>query len=107
MSPSYSGQFCLIVDDSRAVRQITRRTLGEAGLRVMEVADVLNGLKAILKEKVGIKLRPVILCHTDNEPDRITAAIEADAQELIMKPVAADILIGKMSDVAMPSGGGT
>ncbi len=131
MSASCPGRLCLVVDDSRVVRQIARRMLEEAGLRVMEAADGLEGLdmcrschpdyllldwnmprmngidclKAIRAE-FGIDLPRVILCTTENEPDRITAAIDAGAQEFIMKPFDADILIGKINEVAVPSGGG-
>ncbi len=132
MSTSRPGQLCLIVDDSRVVRQIARRMLEEAGLQVMEAADGLEALDACrrcrpdyllldwnmprmngidclkaIRREFGIDLPRVILCTTENEPDRITAAIEAGAQEFIMKPFDADILIGKINDVAVPSGSGT
>ncbi len=131
MSASHPGQLCLVVDDSRVVRQIARRMLEEAGLRVMEAVDGvealdacrscrpdyllldwnmprMNGidcLKAIRRE-FGLDLPRVILCTTENEPDRIVAAIEAGAQEFIMKPFDADILIGKLNDAARPTGDG-
>ena len=131
MSASRPGQLCLIVDDSRVVRQIARRMLENAGLRVVEAADGLEGLDACrncrpdyllldwnmprmdgmeclkaIRREFGIELPRVILCTTENEPDRIIAAIEAGAQEFIMKPFDAEILIGKINDVAVPAGGG-
>ncbi len=128
MSLSCCSQLCLIVGDSRVVRQITRRMLEEAGLRVIEAADGLERLDAwgchpdyslfdwnmprmnatdrleAIEEECSTELPRVVLRPTENERDRITAAIETGAQELIMKPLEADILIGKMSDVTTPPG---
>ena len=132
MTASRSGQTCLIVDDSRVVRQIARRMLEQAGLRVVEAVDGLDGLDACrsyrpdyllldwnmprmngidclkaIRHEFGIDLPRVILCTTENEPDRIIAAMEAGAQEFIMKPFDADILIGKINDVAVAPGDDT
>lgn len=129
MSASRTGALCLIVDDSRIVRQIARRMLEEAGLRVAEAADGVEGLDACrscrpdyllldwnmprmngieclkaIRREFGMESPRVILCTTENEPDRIVVAIEAGAQEFIMKPFDADILIGKLNDAAGPTG---
>ena len=132
MNARHSGQLCLIVDDSRVVRQVARRMLEDAGLRVMEAADGLEGLEACrecrpdyvlldwnmprmngidclraIRQEFGADLPRVILCTTENETDRIVAAVDAGAQEFIMKPFDADILIGRINDVAVASGNGT
>ena len=129
MSASQPVPLCLVVDDSRVVRQIARRMLEEAGLRVAEAADGIEGLEACrsyrpdyllldwnmprmngidclkaIRREFGIERPRVILCTTENEPDRIVAAIKAGAQEFIMKPFDADILIGKLNDAARPTG---
>ncbi len=85
---------CLIVGDDHVVHQIARRMSEKAGVRVKETVDALHRLKAI----------PRI---ARNKPHRLVAAIEAGAQELIMKPLEADMPTGKMSGMAMPSGGYT
>ena len=128
MSASQPTPLCLVVDDSRVVRQIARRMLEEAGLRVAEASDGVEGLEACrsyrpdyllldwnmprmngidclkaIRREFGIEHPCVILCTTENEPDRIVAAIEAGAQDFIMKPFDADILIGKLQG-ARPTG---
>ncbi len=103
MRPSCHGQPRLIVDDGRVVRQTVRRVLGETGLRVMQAAE---GFEAT-REEFGIELPRVISCTKEDEPNRIIAAVEAGAQELIMKPFDAVILLGNMNDVATPPGGRT
>jgi two-component system chemotaxis response regulator CheY len=126
MSISHTGQLCLIIDDSRTVRRIARRMLEEAGMRVAEAADGVEGLDACrsfrpdyvlldwnmprmngieclkaIREEFGTEVPRVILCTTENDPEHIVAAIDAGAQEFIMKPFDADILLGKIDDVAL------
>ena len=127
MSEAYEGRLCLIVDDSRTVRRIARRILEDAGMRVAEAADGLEGLEACrtrrpdyvlldwnmprmngidclraVRAEFGNDLPRVILCTTENDPEHIVAAIEAGAQEFIMKPFDADILLGKISEITAP-----
>ncbi len=115
---------CLIVDDSRTVRRIARRIVEAAGMRAAEAGDGdegldacrsldpdyvlldwnmprMNGLECLraIRREFGDSRPAVILCTTENDPDHIVAAIEAGAQEFIMKPFDADILLGKIADV--------
>ena len=115
---------CLIVDDSRTVRRIARRIIEAAGMRASEAGDGEEGLEACrsldpdyvlldwnmprmngldclraIRREFGDCRPAVILCTTENDPDHIVAAIEAGAQEFIMKPFDADILLGKIADV--------
>ena len=124
MSAAQDGALCLIVDDSRTVRRIARRIIEEAGMRAAEASDGDEGLDACrsldpdyvlldwnMPRMNGIdclkairlefgELRPaVILCTTENDPEHIIAAIEAGAQEFIMKPFDAEILLGKIAEV--------
>lgn len=125
MNTSSAGRLCLIVDDSRTVRRIARRILETAGMRVIETSDGAEGLEACRRHRpdyvlldwnmprmngieclrairleFGADLPRVILCTTENDPEHIVAAMEAGAQEFIMKPFDADILMGKIADVS-------
>ncbi|MGI4746016.1 MAG: response regulator [Janthinobacterium lividum] len=128
MSSSPAGRLCLIVDDSRTVRRIARRILEDAGMRVVETSDGAAGLDACRRHRpdyvlldwnmprmngieclkairleFGADLPRVIFCTTENDPEHIAAAMEAGAQEFIMKPFDADILMGKISETSATS----
>lgn len=123
MSP---GRDCLVVDDSRVVRQAARRMLEGFGFAVREAEDgakalaacraalpdlvlldwnmpVLDGmgfLRAARAEHGGA--RPlVVVCSTENTPARIMAALEAGAQEYVMKPYDSLILGGKLAQLGL------
>lgn len=121
IAPS-AGLLCLIVDDSRTVRRIARTILEDAGLRVVETSDGAEGLEACRRHRpdyvlldwnmprmngleclqeirleFGADQPRVILCTAENDPEHIVAAMEAGAQEFIMKPFDADILLGKIA----------
>jgi two-component system chemotaxis response regulator CheY len=116
---------CLVVDDSRVVRKVVRRILEGAGFTVREAADgseamlacraslpdcvlldwnmpVMNGLEFLkaLRCEFG-QNPPVVFCTTETEMKFVEQAIEFGAQEFIMKPFDADILLGKFSQVGL------
>ncbi len=124
MSAPTGTQLCLIVDDSRTVRRIARRIIEEAGLRAAEAADGDEGLDACrslrpdyvlldwnmprvngieclkaIRREFGDTAPQVIVCTTENDPEHIVIAIEAGAQEFIMKPFDAQILLGRLAEV--------
>ena len=115
---------CLIVDDSRTVRRIARGILEGAGMRTAEAGDGDEGLEACrrldpdyvlldwnmprmngidclraIRREFGDSRPAVILCTTENHPDYIVAALDAGAQEFVMKPFDAEILLGKIAEV--------
>jgi two-component system, chemotaxis family, chemotaxis protein CheY len=116
---------CLVVDDSRVVRKVARRILEASGFEVREAADgaealaacraalpgcvlldwnmpVMNGiefLKALRTEFGGDP--PVVFCTTETEMKFVEQAIECGAQEFIMKPFDADILLGKFGQAGL------
>ncbi len=117
---------CLIVDDSRVVRRVTRRILEASGFAVAEAEDgsmalaqcrtamprvilldwnmpVMNGIEFLrtLRAEFGPDDPAVIFCTTENEVGCIEQAIEAGAQEYIMKPFDAEILRGKLEQVGL------
>jgi two-component system chemotaxis response regulator CheY len=117
---------CLLVDDSSTIRTIVRPMLVNLGCRVSEAADgkqaldacirempvailldwnmpVMNGLDFLkaLRASPGGDKPVVIFCTTENDISRISAAIEAGANEYIMKPFDQDILRSKFLQVGL------
>lgn len=120
------GGDCLVVDDSSIVRKAARRFLEGFGFAVREAADgsqALNACREALPDLVlldwnmpvmdGIAFlraaraeygqdRPiVVLCTTENAQARIVEALEAGAQEYVMKPFDAEILGDKLSQLGL------
>lgn len=117
---------CLVVDDSVVVRKTARRIIEGFGFAVREARDgqeALDACRADLPDVVlldwnmpvmdGITFlrtaradygpdRPlVILCTTESALSRIVEALEAGAQEYVMKPFDADILHDKFVQVGL------
>ena len=118
---------CLVVDDSRVVRKIARRILEAGGYAVTEAEDgskaldacraampdcvlldwnmpVMNGIEFLkaLRKEYGPENPPVLFCTTETDMAFIEQAIEHGAQEFIMKPFDAEILMGKLCQAGMP-----
>jgi two-component system chemotaxis response regulator CheY len=116
----------LIVDDSRVVRKVARQILEELKFAISEAEDGkvalesclkhmpdailldwnmpnMNGiefLRALRKEKGGDA--PVVLfCTTESEFSFITQAMEAGANEYIMKPFDREIIESKLAEVGL------
>ena len=112
---------CLVVDDSRLVRKAARRILEGLGFQVREAGDgaeALAACRAAMPRAVlldwnmpvmdGIAFlraaraefgpdRPVVmLCTTEAAMERIVEALEAGAQEYVMKPFDAALLQDKL-----------
>jgi two-component system chemotaxis response regulator CheY len=117
----------LLVDDSRAVRLLGKRIVnplgfeileaenGEEALRVcienpdleailldwnMPVMDGLEFLKA-LRARVAEKQPIVVMCTTENDMVRIVEAMQAGANEYIMKPFTEDIVREKLHETGV------
>jgi two-component system chemotaxis response regulator CheY len=113
----------LVVDDSRAVRMILAKTLKELGFEVREAANGREALEIIEAEKTAVTLvladwnmpeinglellkqlrkdpalssLVVIMVTTETELEQMEAALQAGANEYIMKPFTKDILIEKL-----------
>ncbi|MFG1480372.1 response regulator [Xanthobacter sp. V4C-4] len=117
---------CLVVDDSGLVRKIARRILEGLGFLVEEAADgqkaldqcdtampdvmlldwempVLNGLDCLrlLRARPNGGVPKVIFCTSLNDISHIALALEAGADEYIMKPFDDDILREKLEAVGL------
>jgi len=118
----------LVVDDSRAVRMILAKTLKELGYEVREAANGREALEVIEVEKTAVtlvladwnmpeingldllkRLRQdpelsslvVVMVTTETELDQMAAALEAGANEYVMKPFTKDILMEKLQLVGI------
>jgi two-component system chemotaxis response regulator CheY len=113
----------LVVDDSRAIRTILSKTLRELGFEVREAGNGIEALEVIQAEKAGVTLilidwnmpemngldllkrlreNPklsslvVVMVTAETEMNRIAEALEAGANEYVMKPFTKDIIVGKL-----------
>lgn len=112
----------IIVDDSRATRTILRRTLTEEGFEVLEAGDgqqaldqltqagaldlalvdwnmpVMNGLELIsqLRARSEFDGMAIMMVTTETEIHQVQRALEAGANEYVMKPFTPDILREKL-----------
>jgi two-component system chemotaxis response regulator CheY len=117
---------CLVVDDSRVVRKVSRRILEEIGFDVAEAADgmealawcrtampaailldwnmpVMDGLEFLiqLRREPGGQTPVVVFCSVENDSDHISRALEAGAVEYIMKPFDSDIIECKFAEAGL------
>ena len=113
----------LIVDDSRAVRMILAKSLKELGFDVREAANGREALAVIEAERSAVTLvladwnmpemngmellkrlrqdpqlssLAIVMVTTETELDQMAAALEAGANEYVMKPFTKDILVEKL-----------
>jgi two-component system chemotaxis response regulator CheY len=121
-----TGRTCLVVDDSLVVRKAARRIIEGFGFAVREAKDgqeALDACRAGLPDAVlldwnmpvmdgitflraaraefGAEHPRIVLCTTESEFARIVEALEAGAQEYVMKPFDAEILRDKFTQVGL------
>ena len=119
---------CLIVDDSRVIRMVARKIFEQLAFEVAEAADgtaaleacrdrmpdailldwnmpVMTGIEFLrsLRKMEGGAAPVVVLCTTENDVEHIREAIEAGANEYIMKPFDSDIVQSKFAQVGLIS----
>jgi len=120
----------MIVDDSRTIRTIIRRILLELGYEVCEAGNGVEALKVFEVEKDAVKLvlvdwnmpemngfellkqlrhdpglswLKIVMVTTETEMDHMASALEAGADEYIMKPFTKDILVEKLEYIGFSS----
>ena len=117
---------CLVVDDSKVIRKVARHILETLAFEVREACDgrealeacraavpdvvlldwnmpVMSGmdfLRALREADVTPRPR-IVFCTTENGMAHIRAAIDAGADEYIMKPFDRDTLESKLQLVGM------
>jgi len=113
----------LVIDDSRAVRLLVGNILREQGYDVvtaghgqeglerlqenseirlvlvdwnMPVMDGLEFIQAVRKVRAWDEVR-LVMVTTETESEQVQRAITAGANEYVMKPFTAEVLIAKLS----------
>lgn len=122
--PGLSVRLCLIVDDSRIIRKVARRILEGLDFDVAEAADGIEGLEQCnrlmpdlvlvdwhmpmmdgmdflhqLKKLPDGKRAKVLFCSMETDPACIARALEAGADDYVMKPFDGDILHSKIDEI--------
>jgi two-component system chemotaxis response regulator CheY len=117
---------CLIVDDSRVIRRVARRMLEELNFAVSEAEDglqalnhcraempdailldwnmpVMNGIEFLraLRKELGGDKPIVVFCTTESDVGHIVEAMNAGANEYIMKPFDRDIVEAKFAETGV------
>lgn len=117
---------CLVVDDSRVIRKVACAILKDLSFQTEEAENGVDALsvcrrqmpdvilldwqmpamtgveflKALRSERAG--RQPVVLfCTTENDTANISEAINAGADEYIVKPYDRGILEAKLADVGL------
>lgn len=113
---------CLVADDSAVIRLLARRLLEAGGYQVREAADgaealaaceedmpdvllldwrmpVMNGLDCLSRLRVmpGGDRPKVVFCSVETSRDMIRQALDAGADEYVMKPFDGEILTSKLA----------
>lgn len=113
---------CLVVDDSRVVRKVSRRILEDLGFEVAEAGDGVEAMSwcnAVMPDVILLDWRMpsmdgmeflhrlratpggdaprVIFCSVENDIASIREALDAGADEYIMKPFDGGIVAGKLA----------
>ena len=117
---------CLIVDDSKVIRKVARHILETLDFSVAEAADgrealaqcraatpdvvlldwnmpVMSGMEFLQAlSATKMEARPkIIFCTTENGISHIKAAVEAGADEYVMKPFDRETLESKLAIVGV------
>ena len=120
----------LVVDDARAMRTILAKFLGELGFEVREAASGLEALVEIRRKPIPDlvlvdwnmpemdgceflrRIRseeqfadvPVMMVTTESEMDRVSIALDAGANEYLMKPFDKETLLEKLMLIGVDPG---
>lgn len=112
----------LIVDDSRAMRSILSHILRQLGLQVSEAANgrealdrlqeldqvqlalvdwnmpQMNGLEFVRQVRADSRYNDLrlIMVTTETEASQLVTALEAGANEYVMKPFTKDVILEKL-----------
>lgn len=117
---------CLVIDDSVVIRKVSRRILEDLGYEVVEAGDGLEGLawcSAVMPDVVLVDWRmpemdglqfvrrlraepggqdpKVIFSSSETALAQVRAALEAGADEYLMKPFDGDLVAAKLALVGL------
>ena len=113
----------VVVDDSKSVRLILSKTLGELGWKVEQAGDgrealslldsqpspaklvlidwnmpEMNGLELVREIRLRNRMSAskLMMVTTETEFDQMKSALDAGADEYVMKPFTKDIILDKL-----------
>lgn len=117
---------CLVVDDSRVVRKVARKIIEDLGFACEEAEDGafardaceksmpdailldwnmpnMSGIEflKVLRAMPGGDTPKVVFCTTENDMKHIMMAMEAGANEYIMKPFDGEIIQNKFEQIGL------
>ncbi|MEM1021523.1 MAG: PleD family two-component system response regulator [Sphingomonadales bacterium] len=116
---------CLVVDDSKIIRKVAKRILAELDFEAQEAGDGSQALASVEQHKPDVVLldwnmpvmdgleflealrrhdggQPtVIFCTCNNKAEHIRKALEAGADDYIMKPFDREILLSKFEQAGL------
>jgi two-component system chemotaxis response regulator CheY len=117
---------CLIVDDSSIIRKVARRILEDLEFQILEAADGEQAVETcqhelpdailldwhmprmdgydflrVLRGLPGGERPKVVFCTTENDVAHIARALQAGANEYIMKPFDKDIVESKFQEIGL------
>ena len=113
----------LVIDDSKAIRMILGKILESIGFEVIDAADgaealeklktagkldlalvdwnmpVMNGLEFVVEVRKDNQYdsMPMMMVTTETEMAQVVKALEAGANEYVMKPFTKEIIIEKLN----------
>ncbi len=113
----------LVIDDSRAMRMILSKALAEAGFDIVQASNGREGLEAMDREGASLQLVlvdwnmpevtglefvervrarpefnsvPLMMVTTETEIEQVAKALEAGANEYMMKPFTPEAVEDKL-----------
>ena len=118
----------LVIDDSRAMRSILQGILASLDFEVEEASDgrqavdilsrdhdfdlalvdwnlpEMSGLEVVIEVRKDPRLAglPLLMVTTETEFERVSQALQAGANEYIMKPFDRDMLLDKLVILGIP-----
>lgn len=120
----------LVVDDSKAMRMVLKKIMTEVGYEVSEAGDgsealirlkeidgidlmlvdwnmpIMNGLEFVraVRENSTYDEIPLMMVTTEDGMDKIVEALEAGANEYVMKPFTPESIIEKLEILGLTVG---
>jgi len=117
---------CLVVDDSRVIRKVACRILHDLAFETQEAENGAAALMACRRQMPDVVLLDwnlpqttgldflralrgetrgnhpvVVICTTENDASRISEALDAGADDYVMKPFDRAILEAKLAEVGL------
>ena len=120
----------LVVDDSKTIRMILGKMLKELGCEYSEAGDgqqalevlnsedgfelalvdwnmpVMDGLTLVqsIRQDASLNDLKIMMVTTESEISNVTQALEAGANEYVMKPFTKDVIVEKMKLLGLAAG---